>query len=274
MTNLQATIANDVRAVAVEASLPEYFGFKTGDRGTLTSRTIMLEELSTLLDHTQVSAGREERWKAIVDDNILGKKTASTRRLTAQRLSELYALDPSVPLFRSLLSLWATDRIGRPLLALLCASARDPLLRMTTGPILQSRHGQIIKTEQFVESISKQVGARFNPSTLHKIARNAAASWTQSGHLTGKSVKLRSKPQVTAANTTYALLLGYLSGARGLLLFSTFWSRLLDAPEHTLHELAKDASARGLLNYRNVGNIVEVDFPGLLSLKEREMLNE
>jgi hypothetical protein len=274
MTDLQTTIAKDVMAKAVEDRLPEYFGFKTGNRGTLTSRTIMLEELSFLLGHTEVSAGREERWKAIVDDNILGKKTASTRRLTAQRLSELYALDPSVPLFRSLLSLWATDRIGRPLLALLCASARDPLLRMTAGPILQSSQGQIIKTEQFVESVSKHVGDRFNPTTLHSIARHAAASWAQSGHLTGKSVKLRSKPQVTAANTTYALLLGYLSGARGLFLFSTFWSRLLDASEHTLHELAKDASARGLLNYRSVGNIVEVDFPEYLNSKDREMLNE
>jgi hypothetical protein len=57
-------------------------------------------------------------------------------------------------------------------------------------------------------------------------------------------------------------------------LFSTFWSRLLDTPEHTLHEFAKDASAKGLLNYRGVGNIVEVDFPGFLSPKDREMLNE
>ena len=79
--------------------------------------------------------------RAIVEGNALGKKTESTRKLSAQRLSELYALDEAVPLFRLLRELWPIDEPGRPMLAFLCASARDPLLRMTAKPVLKARRG-------------------------------------------------------------------------------------------------------------------------------------
>jgi hypothetical protein len=62
----------------------------------------MLAELTTLLASVPASASKAERRSAIVSENVLGKKTTSTRKSTAQRLSELYALDPSVPLFRLL----------------------------------------------------------------------------------------------------------------------------------------------------------------------------
>ena len=41
----------------------------------------------------------EPMYHAIIDQNCLGKQTVSTRKLTCQRLSELYGLDPSIPLF-------------------------------------------------------------------------------------------------------------------------------------------------------------------------------
>jgi hypothetical protein len=82
--------------------LATHLGFRMGNRGTLTSRTIMLAELTTLLASVPASASKAERRSAIVSENVLGKKTTSTRKSTAQRLSELYALDPSVPIFRLL----------------------------------------------------------------------------------------------------------------------------------------------------------------------------
>ncbi len=112
----------------------EKFGFKFGHKGTHTSRTIMFSEISILLNSLPCDAGRSDYLAAITESNALDKPTAATRKLTAQRLTELYTLDPVIPLFRVLLRFWRDDVTGRPLLALLCALARDPLLRATAEP--------------------------------------------------------------------------------------------------------------------------------------------
>lgn len=78
------------------------FGFRFGDKGTHTSRTIMLDELSMLLETLPLEAIWVDYLTAIIEHNTLAKQTAATRNLTAQRLSELYVLDPNVALFRVL----------------------------------------------------------------------------------------------------------------------------------------------------------------------------
>src|SRR4051794_38421157 len=103
-------------------------GFRLGDKGTHTSRTMMLEELESVLAAVPPAGKRADYTEAIVESNCLRKPTTSTRRLTSQRLSELYALDPEVPIFRVLRRLWDLDPAGHPQLALLCSTARDPLL--------------------------------------------------------------------------------------------------------------------------------------------------
>src|ERR1700727_1493235 len=103
-------------------------GFRSGHVGTHTSRTMMLAELSAILTVVPRSATRQEYVNAVVEANCLAKPTTSTRRLTLQRLTELYALDPEVPIFRILRRLWDVDSEPRPVLALLAALARDPLL--------------------------------------------------------------------------------------------------------------------------------------------------
>ena len=102
------------------------WGFRSGDRGTHTSRTIMLDEFSNLLDAVPGKAIRNDYADAVVVHNCLGKRTAATRRLSFQRLTELYALKPQVILFRVLRDLWGRNETSRPLLALLLALARDP----------------------------------------------------------------------------------------------------------------------------------------------------
>src|SRR5205823_4000978 len=117
---------------------------------------------------------------------------------------------------------------ARPLLALLCASARDPLLRLTANPVLEAKLGEKVPTARLAEPIADAFPDRFNPSTRGKIARNAASSWTQSGHLSGHRSKVRSQPAATPGSAAFALALGYLTGVRGQILLHTFWARLLD----------------------------------------------
>src|ERR1035437_8238027 len=114
----------------------EALGFRFGDRGTHTSRTMMLDELKATLEDAPNDALRAAYVAASVEHNCLGKPTSATRTLSAQRLSELYSLDPDVPLFRIMRNLWRLDERGQPLLALLVALARDPLLVATTSAVI------------------------------------------------------------------------------------------------------------------------------------------
>lgn len=232
----------------------------------------MVGELRALLDALPATATQSDYRAAIIEGNVLGKKTLATRRLTARYLVELYALNDQVVLFRVLRRLWDADQEGRPLLALLCALARDPILKMTADPVLTSPRGQVVAREDLEAAVAAAAPGRYSPASLASIGRNAASSWTQSGHLTGLRVKRRHNPVATPANVAYALFLGYLGGARGQLLMDTSWTRLLDVSVDRLAALASKAARRGWIDFLHAGSVVEVRFPVLLTLGEREAL--
>jgi len=256
------------RGVADENQLRNA-GFRWGQKGTHTSRTIMLDELRALLAHCRPDATRDEYLSAILEDNCLSKRTVATRKLSCQRLSELYGLDPEVPLFRIMRRCWYADPVGRALLALLLSLARDPLLRITASPILRMRPGEELARQQLTDALGQALHGRLSDSTLDKVVRNAASSWTQSGHLKGRGRKIRQRVTPTAATTAFALLLGYLTGTRGASLFETFWAQVLDAPVGELMRLAMDARRLGFLDLRQSGGVIDVAFSRLLAPDER-----
>ena len=241
------------------------WGFRSGERGTHTSRTIMLEELSLLLEAAPVDASREDYARCVIDDNCLGKRTAATRRLSLQRLTELYGANRRLLLFRVLGDLWQRDEISRPLLALLLALARDPLLRATASVVLRSPYGQEVRRQSVIEAVSHVAGDRLNPQTTATAARNALSSWTQSGHLRGRSTKVRERVRATPASTAYALLLGYATGRGGLLLFEAPWCAVLDATADELMEPALAARRLGLLDLKQSGPVIDVSFATMLA---------
>jgi len=229
----------------------------------------MLDELRAVLAHCQPGATRDDYLSAINEDNCLGKRTAATRKLSSQRLSELYALEPEVPLFRVMRRFWFADKDGQPILALLLALARDPLLRISAPPVLRMRPGEELARQQMIDALNRAVGSRLNEGTLDKVVRNAASSWTQSGHLKGRGRKVRQSVTPTAATTAFALLLGHLAGARGAALFETLWARVLDAPAGELMRMANDARRLGFLDMSQSGGIIDVAFSRLLAPGER-----
>ena len=248
-------------------------GFRIGDKGTHTSRTIMFKELDLLFEDQEQGAPREVYVSAIIDKNCLGKQTVSTRKLTCQRLSELYGLDPSMPLFRILRYLWQVDESGRSLLALLTALARDPLLRVTSPPILQMHTGEELMRQKIKEALRQGVENRLNNGTLDTVVRNTSSSWTQSGHLTGRVRKYRQKVNPTPIVTAYALLMGHILGARGNGLFNTLWAKVLDTPAEELVSLATDAKRLGFLDLSQAGGVVEVSFTRMLTEDERLLIH-
>jgi hypothetical protein len=246
-------------------------GFRAGDKGTHTSRTMMLEELTTLLADVASGASRADYATAIVDGNCLHKPTTSTRKLTNQRLGELYGLDSSVPLFRVLRQFWPIDQTGRPLLALLLALARDPLLRATAEPVLRMNPGDELARQSLTDALNDAVGGRLNPEILDKVVRNAASSWTQSGHLLGRSRKSRQRVRPTPLSIAYALMIGYLLGLRGYRLFESPWCRVFDASVDELIFAAMDAKRTGLIDLKHAGSVIEIGFSHVLTNGERRL---
>ncbi len=234
----------------------------------------MVGELNLLLDGVPREAPASCYREAIVEDNLLGKVTRSTRIRTAEHMTALYALDPRLALFRLLRHFWAADQASKPMLAFLAASGRDTLLRECTDIALAVPRGQSVTSAEISTGLSERYPSRFRPTTLQSASRNLASSWTQAGYLTGKSSKRRSQPVVTPQVTAYALVLGYLSGMRGKLLLESVWTRLLDRSPAEVMDLAAEASRQGWLRLKAAGSVVEVTFPGLLTPAEERLAHE
>ena len=260
--------------VASPPRLPARFGFRSGDRGTHGSRSIMLDDLQHVLNATPPDTRYEGYRVAIMGDNVLGKGTASTRLWSWKKLRELYGLNTDLAVFRCFRRLWDGDSAGRPVLAILCACARDPLLRMSAATILKTPQGAVVGPSDFAVAIAEAAPDRFSPTNLKAIGNRTCSSWAQSGHLAGGKIRTRARPIVSAEATAYALVLGRLTGARGPLLFSTFWTELLDTPRETLFDHAATASRRGWIDLRRAGSVVDVGFSKLLTPEEEEALRE
>lgn len=238
--------------------LAQSLGFRFGDKGTHTSRTLMLEELRLVLAATKPGARREEYSRAIIDDNCLGKTTLSTRRLSNQRLGELYGLDEGLGVFRVLRRLWDLDPQGRPLLAILCAIARDPLLAVTADAVLPLLEGEEFPRTRARELLRQTVGRRLNDSILDKVVRNCASSWSQAGHLEGRTFKKRRRVRATPASVAYSLYLAYALGFRGRDIFTSDWMRMLDLMPADALALALEAKRSGLIDLNLSDDIVEL----------------
>ena len=240
------------------------FGLRINPTGTHLSSTLKLEELRSLLARRPLP-GTEGAYKAaIIEQNFLGKPTATARRITFERLRELYALDPDLMVFRALYDLWDADDSAQPMIALLCSTARDPILRALTPFVLRLSAGATLTSDELAEEANLHFPGKFVPSSRLRLGRNVASSWEKAGLLKGRKSKTRAKPKVRPTSLAYALLLGDLCGRRGNALFATLWTTMLDAPIHELKEMAVIASRQGWIEYRAAGDVVEVSFRHLM----------
>lgn len=245
------------RATAIQA------GFRFGHVGTHTSRTMMLEELTATLSAVPARRNATEYASAIIEDNCLSKQTVANRRHSLQHLRELYALDPSVPLFRILNRLWVLDATGRPLLALLASLARDPLLMGTATAIIALQGGAEFQRTAMRATIGRVVGERFNDATLEKAIRNTASSWAQAGHLHGRTFKVRRLVKATPATVAFALYLANAAGFHGQEILSSAWLKVLDCSTSGAMELALEAKRIGLIDLRTAGDVFELNLDRL-----------
>ena len=252
----------------------EQLGFRFGINGPHAARTMMLDDLRVLLSHTPDNADRADYAVAVVDENVLGKATKKARELALRHLTALYGLDLSNPLFRALRRLWPLDTSAQPLLALIVALARDPLLKVSVPFVLSKPIGASLPREDVEAFLAQQCPERFSAASLKSFAQNVAGSWTAAGFLLGRVRKTRAIPDVRPEAAVLCLFLGYLEGRSGQRLFSSEWTKLLGSSTHELEVLTMAASHRGLLVFMSAGGVKEVRFPGYLTAEEERIRQE
>ena len=246
----------------------ERFGFKFSSGGAHISRTMMLAELTAVLGNVPNGSSTIDYREAILERNVLGKTTDSTRQKSLRHLRELYGLDETAPIFGLLRRIHAMDAASLPLLAVQVAWTRDPLFRATTPPVMDTSVGEQVETASLAQALEAAFPNQYSELNRNKIARNAASSWTQSGHLAGRAKKTRQRIKPTAVAMAMALLLGNIAGYHGAAVFSNPWCRLLDLNPDRAKAMGIEAHRAGLLTLRAVGEVVELSFPLLAEFQE------
>ena len=232
-------------------------GFRFGRGGVHQSKTMMLRELSALLEAAP-DPELVDVPDMILNQNVLQKGTGSARRLTLQRLSGLYGFASAAPIGRALARLWQRDDNGRPLLALLCVLAREPPLRETAATILEATPGSDVRWPDFASRFETLHPGRYSVNMLRSMSQNCASTWTQSGHLKGRVKKRRARAVPSHVAAAYAALLGELAGFGGATLLASPWIRILDCSEMETMALLRQSESAGLLRFRRAGDVIDI----------------
>lgn len=252
----------------------EEFGFCFDEGGTHLARTMMFDDLVEVFEVCGASATKESVIQAVDEENCLGKPSGKARRLAARHLVKLYGYDDSLVIYRAMAYLWSRDEASRPMLALLCAYARDAVLRSSAPFILSLKDGEPYERRSLEEFMDQLEPDRFSPAMLKSLAQNLGGTWTQSGHLTGRNKKTRTLIEPSPGAVVMATLMSFLTGSRGLLTFESKYVKLLDCSVATAIELAKSAAQRGWMDVKHIGDVVEVSFPRILTSEEMEKIRE
>ena len=195
---------------------------------------------------------------AILEDNLLGKATASGRASVFRNLSSLYGLADAPPLNQALFALARENHDGRTLLALLVALARDPLLRQPAQTVAEATVGQSVHWSDLAAAISATNPGRFSEKMLRSLAQNCASTWTQTGHLQGKVAKTRQRISASAPVVAFAALIATVCGFSGPAILSSAWFKILDLSPDAALDALRAAEARGLARVRAAGDMIEI----------------
>ena len=234
-------------------------GVTVGPGGVHTSRALMLADLRVLL----APGAPDDLRGAIVEGNLLSRDRHGTRLAAAEKLHRLYGLDPGLPLFRVLHRLWRLDEPGRPVLALLVALARDPLLRAAAPPVLGTAVGEAVDPARVEAALNEAVGGRLTPLTLGRSAKRVLHSFHQSGHLRGARTRVRAAVEPTPGSAALALWLARLGDTPPAAALRSPWTRVTDGGPDAFAAAARGAATLGLLRLRVSEDSVELDLRGL-----------
>jgi hypothetical protein len=231
------------------------FGIKSAGGGAHQSKTMMFADLAALFASGHIG----DPSAAIVGDNLLGKPSVRAREAALYRLHQLYGVGGKDPVWRVLQRLWSRDIAARPLLALLTALARDPLLRDGAAAVLDASPGERIRWPELAATFEAANPGRLGDKMAKSLAQNVASSWTQAGFLKGAVRKERVRSNPTPAVAAFAALLSSRCGFGGQRLLECRWMGVLDRPIEGRLAFLRQAEGLGLVRVRSAGDVLEVD---------------
>lgn len=139
------------------------FGFRFERGAAHSSRTMLLDEQATLLSYVdREDASKGGYLRATEEESCLAKRSGKTGSFADRHLAEFYSLDTAHFLFRVLRNCWMRDFARRPMLAILCAYARDSIFRSTASFIIKFPEGTAINNESLKEFIDSHEPGRLN----------------------------------------------------------------------------------------------------------------
>lgn len=232
-------------------------GLRLSGGGGHQSKTMMLSELTTILGVAE-GRGLLESIAAVQHENILGKHSTAAAVSALKNLTSLYSLKAPPPITRAMVRLWKDSPESRPLLAVLCALARDPILRDTAHAVLASPVGSSVGTSDLTRALAKKHQDRFSFATLRSVGQNCAATWTQSGHLSGRVKKVRTRVDATPEAVAFAAFIAQSAGFGGPAILTSPWMTALDASPDEQLGLLRRAQGRGLVRVRHAGAVFEL----------------
>lgn len=226
-----------------------------------TSRTLMVEDLTAVLAQAGQSVlVPEELRQAVVEGNLLGKRTERTRLRTWRYLNSAYQLtDPDLGA-TGFLRLWHEAPEAQGQLALLRAFAHDDLLKLSAVWLRSVPYGEKVGWPELAEFL-KAAGVNYSEKTIRSAAQNLLSTWTQVGWLSGKTAKQRAAVTWHPAAITFLLFQEYRWGRRGLGLYESETAGALGLTPDQLDALASEAGRLGYLAYRRLDDVLEITFP-------------
>ncbi|WMT75401.1 hypothetical protein [Bradyrhizobium sp. Ash2021] len=230
-------------------------GLKAAGGGPHQSKTMMYADLASLFASGQTANPAE----AIVTENLLGRPSIRAREAALYRLHQLYGVGGKDPIWRVLQGLWNLEHAERPLLALLTALARDPMLRAGAAAVLDASPGERVRWPAIAATFEAAYPGRIGEKMAKSLAQNAASSWTQAGFLKGAVRKERVRLNPTPTVAAFAALLASLCGFGGQRLLESRWMSVLDRPIEERLALLRQAEGLGLVRVRSAGDVLEVD---------------
>ena len=233
---------------------------RTSPIGTHTGKTMMLQELRLLLAAAPGPVDFPEYQRVAVQENALDKATAANRSNTLMYLKQLYGLRPDIPVFAAMRELWPVRHEDQPAIALLCAAARDVLLRTTAEVVVSAPVGSSVGGADLAAHLAERYPGRYSASSLKNLGQNIASSWTQGGLLAGARDKHRTSPVVNAPAAVYAL---YSRTSGGLCRAGVVQHDVGSSSRSERGGPARPGRVRGaerLARYRSSGGMMEITF--------------
>jgi len=243
------------------------------DSGVMSSRSVMLPELSQLLNAAHADADTSAFQSLVVEQDILHKPSRANRVKTFSFLKSLYGLNTNQALYREFSRLAKLSPADFLILAGTLAFAREPVLRNCADMVIGIDVGKSLGREDFENWIRQHMPSRYSESMYVSFSHNLYASFYQLGFLgeaSGK-IRIRKRRELRPAVVAYAAFLDWLYGLNGMNLLEGAYMKTLELSKDQSLSLISSAGQQGLLRVALAGGVLQLDFSSWLHPGEQRL---